>query len=304
MLRAQNLVKQYATVRAVGGVSLAVDRGQILGLLGPNGAGKTTCIRMILNIIQPDAGTITFDGRPFSHHVRNIVGYLPEERGLYKRSKVLDTIVYFGTLRGLDAGLARAESYQWLQRFGLLDVRDRRVDELSKGNQQKVQFIAAVIHNPDLVILDEPFSGLDPINQVLFKDVMQDLKRRGKAIIFSTHQMDAAERLSDALCLINKGSVVLEGYVSDVKRRYGLNALHLEFVGDGALVKTLRGIRRAIVYENSAEVELEPGTTSRDVLAQIMDRLELKKFEVVEPSLHSIFMQVVGSGDPVVSGVA
>ncbi len=294
MLRAIGLRKAFSSVLAVDGVSFDVQRGQILGLLGPNGAGKTTSIRMILNILQPDAGAVQYDGRPFSDAVRGMVGYLPEERGLYRKSRLIDTILYFARLRGMDAGPARAGAYRWLQRFGLLDQKDRRVEELSKGNQQKVQFITAVIHDPPLLVLDEPFSGLDPVNQQTFKDAFLELRDQKRAIIFSTHQMDQAERLSDTLCLINRGKVVLEGTVPDVKRRYGTNTIHLEFTGDGAFLASLPGVRPILLSLNSAELELEPGVSTGSVLTAVVPRVEVRKFEIREPSLHSIFLNIVG----------
>ena len=297
MLKATNLRKEFTSIRAVDGVSFNVERGGILGLLGPNGAGKTTSIRMILNILTPDSGEITYDGRPFSEMVRNQIGYLPEERGLYRKSKLLDTILYFAQLRGMNAGKARADAYKWLQRLSLVSYKDKKVEELSKGNQQKVQFVISVIHEPVLVVLDEPFSGLDPVNQVLFKDIFLELKQSGKAIIYSTHQMDQAERLSDDLCLINRGRVVLSGNVHEVKKRYGKNSVHLEFDGDGAFLPTLPGVRRSDVYPNSAELELDNGVVPQVILSYLIGRLDLRKFEVLEPSLHSIFIQLVGGED-------
>jgi ABC-2 type transport system ATP-binding protein len=294
MLKATNLRKAFANVVAVDGVSFEIQRGEIFGLLGPNGAGKTTTIRMILNILQPDAGEVTFDGRKFSERTRNLIGYLPEERGLYRKNKLLDTILYFAELRGMQRGIARAEAYRWLQRFALLQYVDRKIEELSKGNQQKVQFITAIIHNPLLVVLDEPFSGLDPVNQILFKDIILELKNSGKAVVFSTHQMDHAEKLSDTLCLINRGRVVLGGTVREVKKKYGRNSVHLEFEGEGKFLGSLPGVRRAITYQNSAELELEDTASPQTLLAESARRLEIRKFEILEPSLNSIFLQVVG----------
>jgi ABC-2 type transport system ATP-binding protein len=294
MLQVAHLRKDFKTVRAVDDVSFQVQRGEIFGLLGPNGAGKTTTIRVILNILEPDGGEALYDGRKFSDRTRDLLGYLPEERGLYKKSRVLDTILYFAELRGVARGKAKAEAYRWLKRFSLLEYVERRVEELSKGNQQKVQFITAVLHGPELIVLDEPFSGLDPVNQILFKDILLELKKEGKAIIFSTHQMDQAEKLSDSLCLINKGRVVLGGSVREVKKRYGTNALHLEFEGDGSFLSTLPGITRALIYSNSAELELSREADMQKILSGMLGRLALRRFELVEPSLQSIFIQVVG----------
>lgn len=300
MLKVLNLRKEYSSVIAVDSVSFDVARGEILGLLGPNGAGKTTTIRMVLNILQPDGGTVMYDGKPFSEQVRNIVGYLPEERGLYKKSSLFSTILYFAELRGMQSGLAKAETYKWLQRFNMLPHKESKIEELSKGNQQKVQFITAIIHDPALVILDEPFSGLDPVNQLVFKEVFMELKQRGKAVIFSTHQMDAAEKLSDTLCLINKGRVVLSGKMHEVKKQYGKNAVHLEFNGDGDFLKSLPAVRHAMLYGNSAELDLNDGYTAHSLLAQVINRIEIRKFEIREPSLHSIFLQIVGGAAPAI----
>ena len=294
MLTVQDLVKRFSSVVAVNGVSFTVNAGEIFGLLGPNGAGKTTTIRMILHILEPDGGTILYDGSPFVESTRNLLGYLPEERGLYKKSKVIDTLLYFGELRGLTRTQARDRARAWLKRLELSGQENRKVEEFSKGNQQKIQFIASVIHDPSLIILDEPFSGLDPVNQLLFKDILLDMKQEGKAIILSTHQMDQAERLSDTLCLINRGTVVLGGAVRDVKQRYGKNTLHVEFDGDGGFMESLPGVQRTLLYERSAELELEAGTTTRTVIDAINPRVELRKVELLEPSLHSIFLQVVG----------
>lgn len=295
MLTVSNLRKDFTTIRAVDGVSLTVQRGHIFGLLGRNGAGKTTTIRCVLNILRPDAGEILYDGKPFSPGVRNTLGYLPEERGLYKKSRLLDTILYFAELRGMQRATAKAESYRWLKRFDLLSHKDRRIEELSKGNQQKVQFISAIIHDPQLVVLDEPFSGLDPVNQIIFKDIFLELKQRGKAVIFSTHQMDQAEKLSDEICLIDHGKVVLHGSVREVKERYGSNSAYLEFDGDGAFLRTLAGVKAVLLYENAAELQFSDGIRAQDLLPSIIARVELRKFELHQPSLQSIFLQTVGN---------
>lgn len=294
MLTAEHLRKQYATVLAVDDISLSVKRGGIFGLIGPNGAGKSTTIRMLLNITSPDAGTISYDGAPFSDAVRNRIGFLPEERGLYRKNGLLDTVVYFAVLRGVSAADAKRRGMEWLERFGLTSYARRKVEELSKGNQQKVQFITAILHDPDLVVLDEPFSGLDPVNQIVMKDIFRELKTKGKAVIFSTHQMDSAEKLCDEICLINKGRIVLEGTVKQVKQRFGTNALHLAYEGDGAFLSTLPFVERATVYENYAELSIRAGSPAGEVLPAIVPHLDVRKFEFVEPSLNSIFLDVVG----------
>jgi ABC-2 type transport system ATP-binding protein len=294
MLTVQHLRKEFTSVLAVDDVSFEVPAGSIFGLLGPNGAGKTTTIRMILHILEADGGSVLYDGKGFTDLTRDMLGYLPEERGLYKKSRLIDILLYLGELRGMQRGKARTEAMRWLARLDLRDAAPRKLEELSKGNQQKVQFVGAVMHDPAIVVMDEPFSGLDPVNQDLFKDILLEMKQRGKAIIFSTHQMDQAERLSDALCLINKGRVVLSGTVRDVKKRYGRNSLHVDFDGDSALLNSISGVQNVVLYEHSAEMQLMPGVTPREIIAQINPHLDLRKVELLEPSLHSIFLQTVG----------
>ncbi|MBF8297263.1 MAG: transporter protein [Bacteroidetes bacterium] len=294
MLKVANLRKAYDTVVAVDGMSLEVQRGELFGLLGPNGAGKTTAIRTILNIIAPDSGTITFDGKPFTPAMWDLIGYLPEERGLYRKSKILNTILYFASLKGVSEREAKATAYKWLDRFGLKDNAFRKVEELSKGNQQKIQLIISILHNPQLLILDEPFSGLDPVNQILLKDILMELRQQNVAIVFSTHQMEQVEKMCDNICLINKGKPVLSGSLRDVKKRYGTNSLRIEFEGDGEFLKKSPLVKRADVYQNYAELELVDIKKSRELLSKLDGKLNLRKFEIVEPSLNSIFINVVG----------
>ena len=297
MLTVTDLRKEFSTVVAVDGVSFQAGTGEVFGLLGPNGAGKTTTIRMILNILTPDAGSVAYDGKPFSPGVRNLIGYLPEERGLYRKSRLLDTVMYFAGLRGMKRAAARERALHWLGRLSLAEYRDRKVEELSKGNQQKVQFICAIIHDPPIVVLDEPFSGLDPVNQILVKDIFEELRSAGKTVVFSTHQMDQAERLSDTLCLINRGRVVLGGTLREVKKQYGTNALRAEFSGDGAFMRGLPGVRRTLLEGHAAELELEPGADVQALIAAINAGVELSRLALVEPSLQSIFLQAVGAPD-------
>lgn len=294
MLSVENIRKEYATVVAVDDVSFEVKPGEIFGLLGPNGAGKTTSIRIILDIIKPDRGQVLFDGNLMNDEIRNKIGYLPEERGLYRKNKLLNTIVFFATLKGLSQSEARKRAYNLLKRLDLLSYADRKVEELSKGNQQKVQFIISIIHDPQIVILDEPFSGLDPVNQIVLKDLFMEMKDSGKAIIFSTHMMEQAEKLSDKICLINKGKVVIDGPLSAVKSRFGKNAIHLEFEGEPDFLKTLDGIDNLLLYENYAEFQVTDHQKSEILFQLIMQKLKIKKYELVEPSLHSIFLQLVG----------
>jgi ABC-2 type transport system ATP-binding protein len=294
MLKVSNLRKEYDTVVAVDGISLEVRRGELFGLLGPNGAGKTTTIRTVLNIIQPDSGDITFNGKQFTNEMWNIIGYLPEERGLYRKSKIINAILYFASLKGMSAKQAKPLAYYWLERFGLKNEWHRKIEELSKGNQQKIQLIISVLHNPELLILDEPFAGLDPVNQVLLKDILLELRQKNIAIVFSTHQMEQVEKMCDNICLINKGKQVLSGELREIKKQYGTNSVHLEFDGDGNFLKDYGFVRLANIYQNYAELELTDISKSAELLASINGKLALRKFEIVEPSLNSIFINVVG----------
>lgn len=303
MLIASHLRKKFTTVQAVDDVSLTVQRGEIFGLLGPNGAGKSTTIRILLNILTADSGTVTFDGQPVSPALLNRIGYLPEERGLYQKNRLMDAVLYFASLKGLTGPAAIQRAQSLLQRFDLTAYAKRKIEELSKGNQQKVQFITAILHDPDFVVLDEPFSGLDPVNQILLKDILQELKQQGKAIIFSTHQMDSAERICDRLCLINHGKIILEGTVKSVKQQFGKDAVRLEFSGDGSFLSGLPMVEQSTVYENYAELVLRPDVTAREMLEAASQKLDIRKFEFVEPSLNSIFISVVGA-DPSVDALS
>ncbi len=299
MLKVKNLRKEYDNIVAVDGVSLEVNRGELFGLLGPNGAGKTTTIRTVLNIIQPDSGEITFNGKPFTKDMWNNIGYLPEERGLYRKSIIINTILYFASLKGFSAKQAKVLAYYWLERFGLKNEGHRKIEELSKGNQQKVQLIISILHSPELLILDEPFTGLDPVNQVLLKDILLELRQKNVAIIFSTHQMEQVEKMCDNICLINKGKPVLSGELHEIKKRYGTNSIHLEYEGDGEFLKSFDFIRRADIYQNYAELELTDISKSSELLANLNGKLSLRKFEIVEPSLNSIFINVVGGPEKI-----
>lgn len=292
MLDVQHLRKDFTGTRAVDDVSFSVSAGQIFGLIGPNGAGKSTTIRMIMDIIQPDAGSVTIDGRPMNERLKNIIGYLPEERGLYRKNKLGNVIAYFGALKGLRAEEVREKARPLLELFSLTEYEKRNVEELSKGNQQKVQFIIAVLHQPRLLVLDELFSGLDPVNQVLMKEALLRLKSENRAIIFSTHQMEQAEKLCDELLMIDKGRTVLHGSPSSIKQQYGKNALHVEFTGDGSFLRDLPGARSVDLAQNFAEIELQPGVRTNTVIEAMLPRLELHKVARIEPSLQSIFIDI------------
>jgi len=293
MIQARDLRKQYESVAAVDGVSLRVERGRILGLLGPNGAGKTTTIRMLLRIILPDSGSVLYDGEPFTEATRNRIGYLPEERGLYRKSRLLNTILYFAALRGVGEEEARSKALAWTERLDLGRYRNARIEELSKGNQQKVQFIISVLHDPEYVVLDEPFSGLDPLNQMLLNEILRELRRDGKAVIFSTHVMQQAEQLCDDICLIDGGTALLNGPLEGIRSGFGRESILIEFSGDGALFDTLPMIRVVERYETSAEVILTDPSGKRELLARLAAGVDVRKFEVRNATLNTIFLESV-----------
>ena len=292
----RGIVKTFGEHRAVDGVTLDIPSGGIFGLLGPNGAGKSTTIRMIMDIIRPDTGTITVFGKPSAEAARAHIGYLPEERGLYKKMKVLDVLEFQGSLRGSKPKEARAEAKTWLEKLEIADWADKKVEELSKGMQQKIQFAAAVLGKPPILILDEPFSGMDPVNQNLFKDRILELNRAGTTIIFSTHQMETAERLCKEIALINKGQLVLSGPLAKVKEGFGKNSVLVEYDGDGSFLARIPGVARVDEYGSYSEVRLEAGTDPQTIYEALAGRLRVKKFEIVAPTLHNIFIEKVGGG--------
>jgi ABC-2 type transport system ATP-binding protein len=311
----RGIAKRYEEHVAVRDLSLQVPRGSVYGLLGPNGAGKTTTIRMILDIIAPDTGTITIFGRP--HHesgLLNRVGYLPEERGLYKKMQVRRVLRFLAELKGVRASEADKRIDEWLVRLGLTtperDWGKAKIDELSRGMQQKVQFIATLVHDPDLVILDEPFSGLDPINAQALKDTVVDLKRRGKTVVFSTHVMENAERMCDAVCIIAHGEKVLDGLVSEVRSSHGPRHVALALLaGNGReaggneplngvsdVLKESRLVRRFDDNNRFFEIEMASGADSQELLQRLIEAgARIERFELVQPSLHQIFIERVGA---------
>ncbi|MFC1678861.1 ABC transporter ATP-binding protein [Elusimicrobiota bacterium] len=290
----KNLVKSFSGHRAVDGVSFEVPSGTIFGLLGPNGAGKTTTIRMIMDIIRPDSGEISLLGRSSADGVKGQVGYLPEERGLYPKMRVLDMLEFLGAIKGMRLADARRESASWLDRLGLGGWAQKPVEALSKGMQQKVQLAGTVLGRPRLLILDEPFSGLDPMNQDSFKDILLELNRDGATVIFSTHQMDTAEKLCREIGLINQGKVVLQGPLKTLKSQFGSNSVLMEFEGDGSFLRDLPGVSGVDDYGEYQELRLEAGTDPRSLLEASMARLKIRRFEVVVPTLHNIFIEKVG----------
>ncbi len=292
LLELQNIRKQFDDKVAVAGLSLGVPKGAIYGIIGPNGAGKTTSIRMIMNITAPDSGSILFEGNQIDEHFKNRVGYLPEERGLYKKMTLEEVIVYMAELKGFPKSRTMPKIDPWLERMGLKDYRLKKVEELSKGMAQKLQFITTVLHEPEIVILDELFSGLDPLNMELMKGVLLDLKREGKTILFSTHVMEQAEKLCDYVCMISKGQKVLDGRLSDVKAQFGKNAVQVEFEGDGAFLNALPSVQNVTAFNNYYELRLKPGADAKALLKTMVERVAISRFQIVEPSLYDIFIEV------------
>ncbi len=287
------VTKAYEGKVAVSNLSLAIDAGQMFGLLGPNGAGKTSSIRMMMGITMPDSGRIDLFGKPFERTSLDRVGYLPEERGLYKKMKVLDQLVFFGRLHGLTAEDARQRAVNWAARMEIADALEKKTQELSKGMQQKIQFIATLLHDPGLVVMDEPFSGLDPVNTTLLQDALLELRSKGKAILFSTHRMDQVEKLCDAICLINNGEAVLSGRMREIKSRYERNHVIVEFEGSAEFLKS-EEIAEANNYSGHAEIKLKPRGDAQKLLHEAAAGATIYRFELVEPSLEEIFIRTVG----------
>lgn len=292
-VRLEGVSKSFGQVVAVDDFSLRVPNGCIYGFLGPNGAGKTTIIRMIMSIFYPDAGRLEVLGHQNPLEVKDRLGYLPEEKGLYKKMRVGELVAYFGRLKGLDGQEAGKRAVELLEQFGLGEWQNRRCEALSKGMGQKVQLLVTMIHEPELVILDEPFSGLDPVNSDVMRDAVMQMKREGKTVIFSTHIMEQAEQLCDYVMLIDKGKKVLDGELSTVRASGGQGVL-LDYDGDGTLLQQIPGILRVNDAGKQAELILEDGTDPQQVLAALVGRVQIRRFDLREPSLHEIFVRTVG----------
>ena len=296
VLSVREVTKTFGQVRAVDRLSFTVARGAITGLLGRNGAGKTTTLRMINGIFLPDAGAIELLGAADAAAVRDRVGYLPEERGLYRKMRVFDQLLFLAEIKGRRPAAARARAEAWLKRFDLWDKRTGKLEELSKGNQQKVQLIGALLHDPEVVILDEPMSGLDPVNVVLVRTILKELKAEGRTILLSTHMMSEAEKLVDEIVLIHEGRAVLAGELEQVRASFGSNTVHLAFDGDGAFLAALPGVDSAQVDTNAAELRLAQGADAQAILTAALARVRVSRFEIAAPSLEEIFIDRVGAG--------
>jgi len=297
-LSIEHVTKRYGRFVAVDDVTFEAQPGRILGLLGPNGAGKTSTIRMIANITAPDEGSIRFGGREVGPWSQELMGYLPEERGLYKKLKVGAQLLYLAELKGLPTLEAKKRIRYWLDRFDAESWAGKKTEELSKGMQQKIQFVATILHDPALLILDEPFSGLDPLNSELLREIILELKGENRTILFASHRMEQVEQMCDDICLISEGRIVLQGALRDVKRSFGRNTVLLDFEGDGAFLDDLeaRGLVRLGARSVSrVEINLLKDTPPRLILETAMRHVrEIHRFELVEPSLNEIFVRTVG----------
>ncbi len=290
----RNVTKRFGDFTAVSELSLAVQPGRIFGLLGPNGAGKTTTIRMIVNIFAPDSGAIELFGKTISPATQDRIGYLPEERGLYKKMKVGDQLRFFAELKDISGKEADARIDRWLKRLKLSEWKAKKSSELSKGMQQKVQFITTVLHEPDLLILDEPFSGLDPVTVDLLKEIVLELKQAGKTIIFSTHQMEVAEKICDDICLINRSRKILEGSIRSVKAGFGRNAVALRLTGGEEVLADRTLVSRVERHSDGLEALLAENASAQQLLQRLVAAgAGVERFEMIEPSLHDIFIEKV-----------
>jgi ABC-2 type transport system ATP-binding protein len=289
----ENIRKVYDSKIAVEGLTLSIEPGTMFGLLGPNGSGKTSSIRMMIGMTVPDSGTVRLFDKPFARTALARVGYLPEERGLYKKMKVIDQLIFMGELHGLSAAVAKQRALAWCERLEITEAIPKKVEELSKGMQQKIQFITALLHEPDLIIMDEPFSGLDPVNAQLLMDTLTELRRDGKAILFSTHRMDQVEKLCDAIAIIYRGKLVLEGSMREVKGRYPRNRVQMVFEGDDSFLRSA-SVAEAKNYAGIAEIKLtDPAAADALLRDALAGGARVSRFEVVEPTLEDIFIETV-----------
>jgi ABC-2 type transport system ATP-binding protein len=293
VVEVKHIVKSYTDKVAVDDLSFTIAQGEIFGLIGPNGAGKTTTIKMMMDILKPDAGEVNILGKKLSETTKDKLGYMPEERGLYKKQRVLETIVYFATLKGVNPRLAAERANQLLEKTGMLPNARKKIEELSKGMSQIIQFIVTIIHEPQLIILDEPFGGLDPVNTELIKNMLADLRKKGVAIILSTHQMNQIEELCDRILMVNHGRSVLYGNIKEIKSRYSNNAVLLDYKGE---LGKMPGVIEQRQHKDHIELVLDGKTTPQQVLKHLLSRgTVINRFEIATPPLNEIFLKVVGN---------
>jgi ABC-2 type transport system ATP-binding protein len=297
MLELTDLTKRFGDVQALDGVSFKVGRGQVFGFLGANGAGKTTTMRIVIGLLKADSGSVTWDGRPASPWPRRTWGYMPEERGLYQRMPVLEQLVFFASLYGVPRRKARDDAVDWLKRFRIGDYGDRKAETLSKGNQQKVQYIATILHDPDVLLMDEPFAALDPVNAAMLKSAFAEMRQRGKTIVFSTHQLDQAEELCDSVAIIDHGRVIAAGSTRDVKRSVGHQVIRLATAGDGdgAWLDGLPNVTVTRAGRDFTELRIDAGSDPQAVLHAALEHGDVLRFEVADPSLEDVFVERVGA---------
>ncbi len=296
LLEVRNLSKTFDKIKAVDDVSFAVPQGAIYGLIGRNGAGKSTTIRMIMNIFLPDSGEVLFKGKKAGFEFQECTGYLPEERGLYKKLKVLETILFFAELKNKSGKEVERKAIAYLKKFDLIDRRNAKIQDLSKGNQQKVQFISTIIHDPEFIILDEPFSGLDPLNTNLLKEIILDMKREGKVIIFSTHLMEFAEKLCDHVILIDKGKLVLSGSLAEIKKQYAQRNVSLVSEGDLSFLKESHIVEKIEDFGNVTGIRLKDEKDTGELLRLLVSHnIDVRSFIANDISLHDIFITLVGN---------
>ncbi len=305
IVQLNHIRKVYDTKVAVEDLSFTIEPGTMFGLLGPNGSGKTSTIRMMIGITMPDTGSVSLFDRPFTRKMLSRVGYLPEERGLYKKMNVLDQLVFLGQLHGLSAPVATKRARMWCERLHITEAIPKKTEDLSKGMQQKIQFIATLLHDPDLILMDEPFSGLDPVNAVLLMDTLAELRREGKAILFSTHRMDQVEKLCDNIALLHRGHLILSGSMREIKSSYPRNRVLIHFEGDDAFLRH-PGIESHKLYNGTVEIKLRPSATlaedAQSLLTQALRDARITRFEVMEPTLEEIFIEKVQETLPIENG--
>ena len=293
VLTVDHIYKSFDDIQAVQDLNLELSEGVIFGLLGPNGAGKTTTIRMIMDIIIPDKGEIRLFEKPNSQALRNNVGYLPEERGLYRKMKIGDLLTFLAEMKGMKSSESKKKIRAWLERFALMDWIDKKVEELSRGMQQKIQFIATIIHEPKLIILDEPFTGLDPVNTDLIKDIMIEQKEKGATIIFSTHLMEQVEKLCESICLINEGKAVLNGEIKQIKKNFSKRTIRIEFEGQPEFLQNKNLVKNFKEHDNYVEILPNENTSVNQILQTASQQVDIFRFELMEPTLHDIFIETV-----------
>lgn len=292
-IEVKNVKKCYGDFCAVNSISFEIEEATIFGLIGPNGAGKSTTIRMIMDIIAPDEGEVLIFGEAHQEEtIRNNIGYLPEERGLYQKMTVAEHLKFLGELKGMTSSQAKENISFWFDKLKIQDWHDKKIEELSKGMQQKVQFIGAIIHNPNIVILDEPFSGLDPVNMESLKNIVLELKKQGKTILFSTHQMEQAEKLCDHICMINQGNIVINGTLKEIKKQYGKDVIKVNYKGNSEKFKEISEIETYFDFGNYAEIKIKENVDTNELIRNLTEHFSIFGFEFFAPSLHNIFIQV------------